>query len=140
MLKLNNKGITLLEAMITILVIMIGLLSLAKIYPIAFKLNKTSEQATIASNLSQAKIEDLYYLGYDNLTIGTFEAKQRLSADPNDQLYNFQREVLVEYVDSDLQTAITETNLKKITINIFWHNPSLNIEKNTQLISLISNK
>lgn len=141
MLKLNNKkGITLLEAMITIVVIMIGVLSLTKIFPMALKINKVSEQSTVAANLAQAEIENLFYLNYDNLPIGTMEVKHRLSNDPSDQLYNYQREVLVEYVNSNLQTSITETNLKKITVNIYWYNQILKIEKNSQLISLISKK
>lgn len=140
MLKSNNKGITLLEAMITILVIMIGILSLAKIFPIAFKIDKTSEQSTVAANLAQSGLENLFYLDYDNLTIGTMEAKNRLSNDPNDQFYNYQREILVEYVDENLQTSVTDTGLKKLTVNIYWYNQALKIEKNTQIISLISKK
>lgn len=140
MLKSNNKGITLLEAMITIAVIMIGVLSLTKMFPIAFKIGKVSEQSTIASNLAQAEIEDLFSLNYDNLTTGTMETKHRLSLNPNDQLYNYQREVLIEYVDSNLQPSATETNLKKVTVNIYWYNTVLKIEKNTQLTSLISKK
>lgn len=140
MLRLNNKGITLLEAMITIMVIMIGILSLAKIFPVAYKINKTSEQATVAVNLAQAEIENLYYLQYDNIAPGTVEVKHRLSNIVTDQLYNFQREVLAEYVDADLATAATDTGLKKIIVTIYWYDPSLKIEKNTQLISLISKK
>lgn len=140
MLKLNNKGITLLEAMVTIVVIMIGILALTKIFPIAFRIDKTSEQSTIAANLAQAKLEDLFYLDYDNLLIGTMEAKNRISNDPSSYLYNYQREVLVEYVDGNLQTSVTETDLKKVTVNIYWYNQVLKIEKSTQLISLIVKK
>ncbi len=140
MLKSNNKGITLLEAMITIMVIMIGILSLAKIFPVAYKINKTSEQSTVAANLAQAEIENLYYLSYDNIPLGTVEAKHRLSDITTDQLYNFQREVLTEYVDGNLSTSISDTGLKKISVIIYWYNPSLKIEKSTELISLISKK
>lgn len=137
---MNNKGITLIEAMITILVILIGIFSVAKIFPIAFKIDKSAEQATVAANLAQAEVENLFYLNYDNVLVGTLEAKHRLSEDPNNRLYNYQREVLVEYVDSNLQTSVTETGLKKITVNIYWNSPALNIEKSTQIISLISQK
>jgi len=140
MLKLNNRGITLLEAMITILVIMIGILSLVKIFPIAFKINKASEQSTIATNLAQAELENLYYLNYDNIAVGTLEAKHRLALDVNDPLYNFQREVLIDYVDSNLTVSAAETNLKKMTVNIYWYSPALKLEKTTQLSSLISKK
>lgn len=141
MLKLNNKkGITLLEAMITIVVIMIGILSLTKIFPIAFQIDKTSEQSTVAANLAQSGLEDLFSTGYNNLSVGTIEAKHRLASDPSDKLYQYQREILVEYVDGNLETSIAETDLKKMTVNIYWYNQALKIEKTTQLISLISKK
>ena len=97
MSKLNNQGITLLEAMITIVVIMIGVLTLANIFPIAFRVGESAQQATLATNLAQAKLEELFSLNYDNIAIGTIEVKGRLSANPSDYLYNYQRETLNQY-------------------------------------------
>ena len=140
MSKLNNRGITLLEAMITIVVIMIGVLTLANIFPVAFRVGESAQQATLATNLAQAKLEELFSLNYDNIAIGTLEVKSRLSADPNDYLYDYQRETLTEYVDQNLQTSATATDLKKITINVYYQSAALKTEKSVQLTSLISKK
>ena len=140
MSKLNNQGITLLEAMITIVVIMIGVLTLANIFPIAFRVSESAQQATLATNLAQAKLEELFSLNYDNIAIGTIEVKGRLSADPSDYLYNYQRETLTEYVDQNLQTSGSATDLKKITINVYYRSAALKTEKSVQLTSLISKK
>jgi len=140
MSKLNNQGITLLEAMITIVVIMIGVLTLANIFPIAFRVGESAQQATLATNLAQAKLEELFSLNYDNIAIGTIEVKGRLSANPSDYLYNYQRETLTEYVDQNLQTSGSATDLKKITINVYYRSAALKTEKSVQLTSLISKK
>lgn len=140
MLKSNKSGITILEAMITIFVIMIGLLALSSLIPLAFKISQSAERSTAATNLAQAGLEELFYLNFDNIPVGVIEAKARLSGDTNNWLYNYQREILAEYVDSDLQTSTTATDLKKITVNIYWHNPYLRAEKMTQLTSLIAKK
>lgn len=140
MSKLNNQGITLLEAMITIVIIMIGVLTLANIFPIAFKIGQSAQQATIASNLAQAKLEELFSLNYDNIAIGTLEAKGRLSTDLNNYLYNYQRETLSEYVDQNLQTSASATDLKRITVKVYYQSTALKTEKNVQLNSLISKK
>ena len=140
MSKLNNQGITLLEAMITIVVIMIGVLILANIFPIAFKISESAKQATIATNLAQAKLEELFSLNYDNIAIGVIEVNERLSADPNNYLYDYQRETLTEYVDQNLQTSVSETDLKKMTVNVYYKSSALKTEKSVQLTSLISKK
>ena len=140
MSKLNNQGITILEAMITIVVIMIGVLTLANIFPVAFKIGESAKQATIASNLAQAELEELFSLNYDNIAVGTIETKARLSADPSSYLYNYQRETLAEYVDQNLQTSASATDLKKITVNVYYQSIVLKTEKSVQLTSLISKK
>lgn len=140
MLKLNNKGIGLIEVMVTITVILIGIIAVARIFPIAFKVGKSAEQATIATNLAQSKIEEMFYLDYDNISIGTVEAKARLSADPDNPFYFYQRETLVEYVDENLDTSGSETGMKKITVNAYWNSALLTTEKNVQLVLIISEK
>lgn len=140
MSKLNNEGITLLEVLITISVILIGILVLTKIFPMALGVNRTAEQSTIATDLAQAKAEEMFSLGYNDLIVGTLEAKHRLSADASDRLYQYQRETKIEYVDQDLQTSASPTDLKKVTVTVYWQNLLLSTEKNEQLTILITRK
>lgn len=140
MSKLNNKGISLLEATITIAVIMLGILMLSKVFPVAFQVGRSAEQATIATNLSQAKLEEMFYLDYDNISIGTIETKARLSSNPASPFYGYQRETVVDYVDSSLNTSVTETGMKRITVNTYYNSSRLSTEKSVELILLISEK
>ena len=141
MSKSNNQtGLTLLEAAITIAVILIGVMTIVQIFPLAFKIGKTAEQTTVAINLAQAKIEEIFFLDYDNIAIGEIEAKHRLSSDPASPFYNYQRQTVAEYVDGNLAASPTETELKKITVTVYWYHTFLGYEKSEEIIILISKK
>ena len=141
MLKSNNqRGLTLLEAAIAIAVLLIGVLNIVQIFPLSFKLGKTAEQTTMAINLAQAKIEELFYLGYDNLVVGTVEPKHRLAADSTNPFYHYQRQTDIEYVDQNLNYSAGETGLKKITVTVYWYHPLLKNESSQETIILISKK
>lgn len=136
----SNKGISLLEAVMAIAVISIGILSIVTLFPLALRISRNAEQETIATNLMQAKAEELFSLGYDNIPIGTIEAKHRLSTDPNNPFYAYWRQTVSQYVNADLNYSAGATGIKKITITSYWISPRINIEKNDSLIILISQK
>ncbi|MEK7167647.1 MAG: prepilin-type N-terminal cleavage/methylation domain-containing protein [Patescibacteria group bacterium] len=138
MSKHFKKGFTIIEAMIAIAVLTIGILAVVKIFPVALQISKSAEQATVAINLAQAKTEELFSLGYDNIGIGTIEAKTRLSSDPDNPFYPYQRETTAGYVDEDLQNSVSDTGMKKITVTVFWRHPLLLGEKHVDLETLIS--
>ncbi|MFA5029256.1 MAG: prepilin-type N-terminal cleavage/methylation domain-containing protein [Patescibacteria group bacterium] len=138
--KTNTYGFTLIETVVTLAVLLIGILAIVGIFPLALKINKSAEQTTIATNLAQAKIEEMFYLNYENIDLGTIEAKHRLSSDQANPFYYYQRQTVTEYVDGDLEYSVAETGIKKITVTVFWHSPLLSLEKNTSLMLLISKK
>lgn len=139
-LSSNQEGISIIEAMLAVAVLMIGVLTVINIFPAALKISKSAEQETVAANLAQAKIEEMFSLGYDNIAIGTIEAKHRLSADSANPFYNFQRQTITSYVDSNLADSITATGLKKVSVTVYWIMPSLGIEKNSTFSVLISQR
>lgn len=136
----RQRGFTIIEAMIAIAVLTMGILVLVKIFPLALKISRSAEQSTIAMNLAQSKAEELFFLDYDSINIGIIETKSRLSDDPDDPFYQYQRQTIVEYVDSDLQSSVSDTGMKKITIAVFWRHPLLLGEKSVGLETLISHK
>lgn len=140
MLKLNNKGISILEALITIAVLLMGVLVITRLFPVALQLGRSAEQATVATNLAQSKLEEMFYLNYDNIAIGTIEARQRMAIDMANPFYWYERETAVEYVDGNLNTSATETELKKITVHVYYKSSLLTINKDIELILLISKK
>jgi hypothetical protein len=126
--------------MLAVAVLMIGILVTINIFPAALKISKNAEQETVAANLAQAKIEEMFSLGYDNIIIGTIEAKHRLSADSANPFYDFQRQTVTTYVDGNLADSAAATGLKKISVTVYWIAPSLGIEKNSTFSVLISQR
>jgi Tfp pilus assembly protein PilV len=138
--KKNNRGISMIEAVLAIAVLMIGVLSIINIFPVALKISRTSEQETVAANLAQAKIEEMFQSGYDNIAIGTIEAKHRLATAIDNPFYYYERQTEAIYVDGNLADSASPTGLKKITVTVYWTTPQLNIEKNLVVTILISQK
>lgn len=135
-----NHGFTLIEVIVAITVLAVGILSLTEIFPFALKISRSAEQQTVAVNLAQAKIEEMFYLDYENISTGTIEARQRMSDEPANPFYYYERETLAEHVDGDLNTSVTETGMKKITTTVYWDSPFFVNEKNTELSIIISEK
>jgi Tfp pilus assembly protein PilV len=140
MSKLNNKGITIIEAIVTITVLLMGILVLVRLFPIALQIGRSAEQATIATNLAQAKIEEVFSTDYYNISVGTIETRQRMSSDISNPFYWYEREAIVEYVDGNLNTSVVDLGIKKIIVNTYWKSALLSLDKNVQLTLLISEK
>ncbi|OGY43416.1 MAG: hypothetical protein A2729_04570 [Candidatus Buchananbacteria bacterium RIFCSPHIGHO2_01_FULL_39_14] len=137
-LRQHSAGFTIIEAAIATMILMVGLFAVVQIFPLSLKITGDAQRLTTASNLAVAKIEEVISLGYDNISTGTIEAKQRLSSDPTDFYYAFQRQTIVEYLDSNFNVSANDTGLKKITVTVFWPSTVGTSEKSTQLSSAIS--
>jgi len=136
----DQRGLSLIEAMLAVVVLMIGVLVAVDLFPAALKISKNAEQATIAANLAQSKIEEMFSLGYDNISVGTVEAKHRLSSDSANPFYNFQRQTDTSFVNGNLAYSAAPTGLKKITVTVYWVTPHLGVEKSLPISVLISEK
>ncbi|MDO8592161.1 MAG: hypothetical protein Q7R92_00130 [bacterium] len=134
----RENGLSLLEIMVSFSILVLVFIALAQSFPLALTINKTSENATKASYLAQAKLEELNSLGYEGIGLGQIEAKHRLADNPADYLYYFQRQADVSYVDGNLQASAADTGLKKITVTIFYTNALSKTEKSYNTITLIS--
>ncbi len=133
-----QKGLSLLEIMVSFSILVIAFMALMQSFPITLSINKTSENATKAAYLAQAKLEELNSLGYNSVAVGTIETKHRLSNDTSNYLYYFQRQTVVNYVDGNLQNSGSDTGLKKISVTIYYTNVLSRIEKVYTTVTLIS--
>lgn len=138
--KKNQQGLSLIEALLAVAVLMIGVLVTINIFPAALKISKNAEQETVAANLAQAKIEEMFSLGYDNIAVGTIEARHRLSADAANPFYNYERQTVAAYADGDLNDSAAATGMKKITATVYWVAPHLGISKSLPVSVLISER
>jgi len=138
--EVDQRGVSLIEALLAVAVLMIGVLATINIFPAALKISRTAEQRTIAANLAQAAIEQAFQTGFDNIAVGVIESKHRLSADSANPFYDYQRETTAAYVDGDLNVSVAATGLKKITAIVFWDSAPLGLEKSLPVSILISQK
>lgn len=135
------KGFTLIEATIAIFVLIIGLTAVTQLFPFSLKISGDSQNITTASVIALEKIEEMRASNYDDITVGTIEVKHRMSADPTNYLYNYQRETAVAAVDGNLNNSPTDVGLKKIIVTVFWQSPlKKTAEKSIQLTTLISER
>ncbi|MFA6594440.1 MAG: hypothetical protein WCT16_04275 [Candidatus Buchananbacteria bacterium] len=136
----TKAGISILEAIIAIAVLAMAILGIIQIFPLALKMSRIAEQTTVAANLAQAQAETVYSWDYDEIGVGTIEARHRLASDSSNPFYKFERQTIVDYVDGDLNDSATDTGLKKISITVYWLSPYLHKERTFPLIFLISEK
>jgi hypothetical protein len=129
---------SLLEVMVSFSILILVFVTLTQAFPLALTIIKTAENATKASYLAQAKLEELNSLGYGNIGIGTVEAKHRLSSDQANYLYYFQREAIINYVDGNLQASALDTGLKKITVTVYYGYALSKTERSYSTFALIN--
>ncbi len=67
----DDKGFTLVEALIALTVLMLGLLGLWRLHIATFRSDLRSHKAYVATQLAAAKVEELKAAGYSSLTPGS---------------------------------------------------------------------
>ncbi|MBI4812036.1 prepilin-type N-terminal cleavage/methylation domain-containing protein [Candidatus Falkowbacteria bacterium] len=134
------NGFSLIEIIVAFTILSATFIAMASSFPFGLMINKRAEDNSIASYLAQNKIEELISGGYDNIALGIIEAKHRLSSDTADYLYYYQRETIVNYVDSNLTATSTDVGLKKISTNVYYTNAVSKTENIHNISTLISQR
>ena len=134
----KSNGYTLIEIMVAIAILGTSFIGLTQAFPFALKIVKTAENKTKASYLAQEKIEELYQAGYAGIATGTIEIKHRLGA--GSELYNFQRETVVETIDQDLQISVSDLGMKKITTTVFFTDSITKQERAFAVSTILTNR
>ncbi|MBM2821104.1 MAG: hypothetical protein HW405_864, partial [Candidatus Berkelbacteria bacterium] len=132
--KGNRRAFTLLEVMISILVLEIGLLGIAAFYASSFKVTRQARNQTIAGNLSAGLLDAEMAIAYDNLPVGP-GLKERYSTDASNPFYNWSKKIDVAFIDSNLTEQGNDTNMVKITVTVYWQDDG---EKSFQTASIKS--
>lgn len=127
-LKTQNLswGFTLVEGLVAATVLLVGILGIIQLFPAGFKATKISKEETIATNIAQAKMEEIISQTYPDIES---EAQTHYNPDPTSPFYNYLTQVDVVYVDSNLNQLGTDTGLKQITVTVTWPtNQSLQVQ------------
>ncbi|MCK4540170.1 hypothetical protein KAU09_03385 [Candidatus Parcubacteria bacterium] len=139
-LKNNQTGISLLELSIALMILISSLIPLTQAFPYSSSIIDSAKNDTIASYLTQEKIEEIISLGYENTGIDTIETRHSLGTATSSYLYLFERESIVKYVDADLQNSLTDTGLKKISTTVYYNDKISNNEKTFTISTLLVEK
>jgi type IV pilus assembly protein PilV len=65
----NEKGLSLIEVLMTIVILSVGLLGVANMQVVAIKVNDNSNQLTQATTIAQDKVEELMALPFDDVAL-----------------------------------------------------------------------
>lgn len=110
----NNKGLTLIELVLSIIIISICFLVLAMIYQQVLNNIYGTRVMSIASALAEEKTDDVFGKGYSGIT-------NQSSASFSSPFSDYTYEVVVNYVnDADLNTPVdpTVTEYKRVEVRV----------------------
>lgn len=131
-------GFTLIEIIIAIGILSVGIVLVLSLFPKGLLLGREAKDITVASNLAQEKIEEYILKNYDEITVGITESRQRVDSDSSSPFYIYEREVLADYLDTNLNVSMIDVEIKKITVNMYWNHEGR--EKNIQLVRILNKK
>lgn len=104
MSRLNAKGVTQIELMVTIIILIVGLLGAGGLLSNTYTTNGTSKKTTAAAILAEKKIEELKAAGYAAAS----------SSNDTQSLDN------ITYMRTWTVTSVTANWLKKATVTVAW--------------------
>jgi len=110
-----NKGFTILETMVAILILTIGIIAVLQVFPLCSNIQKSNEMENQAIFLAQERMEQEIFKTYENIQIETIIEDSL--AFPYER---FSRETKITYVDSNLEEIGLDSGFKKIEIIVEW--------------------
>ena len=129
------KGFTIIELLISIFVLTVGILGILLMFPTAIRVEKSSQMASIASYLGQAKIEQIISQPYDEIASSTEDYGVISGFQP------YKRITEINYFDPVNSTTTGEDlGIKKIDITVFWQPPFGITEKCFRIDSLVTKR
>lgn len=130
-----QRGFTILETMVAILILTIGIIAVLQLFPLCTNIQKSNEMETQAIFLAQEKMEQEIFKTYENIQVGT------IIEDPLAFPYErFSRETKITYVDSNIEEIGLDMGLKKIEIIVHWSSIFKLKENNISIFNLTAER
>lgn len=120
-MKRNSKGFTLVEVVLSIVIISIGLFGIMYLFDNVTRGALEADLNTTAIYLSRERMErmmaDKVYNGYNYITSANYPASEAVSVGG----YNYTRTLTINEVSKvDLSTLLPNSGFKRIDISISW--------------------
>ena len=123
-LNANNKGFTLIEIMVAIVILSVGLLGMASLTVGIIKGNKFSSNLSTATVLGQDKMEDIRRLGYSGTSATTTTVTENYNTITD---YGEYKRVTETTIDSPA------AGMKTILVTTYWDSDAHLVEVKTIL-------
>ena len=133
----KKNGFTIIETTVAIGILAVGLLAVVQVFPFGTKMTRISRHITVANNIAQGIMDEELDQAYEDMPVGT-SAREKVSPNPNDPFYIYEKEITVEYINGDLDYSTTDLGMKKIIVKIYWQEQGQ--QKQTQLATITTNK
>ena len=130
-----NKGFTILETMVAILILTIGIIAVLQVFPLCSNIQKSNEMENQAIFLAQERMEQEIFKTYENIQVETIIEDSL--AFPYER---FSRETKITYVDSNLEEIGLDSGFKKIEIIVEWSSIFKLKQSNISIFNLVAER
>ncbi|MFB0524009.1 MAG: prepilin-type N-terminal cleavage/methylation domain-containing protein [Phycisphaerae bacterium] len=114
-----KQGFTLIELLIAIILAAGGLMVLMQLMGVAIFADSDLEYSLIALNLANEKIEELKDDGYSHANLDPASSPFTEASISGFDFVD-QRQWTVDYVDANLDSSVSDTGLKDVTVEVQW--------------------
>ncbi len=114
-----KQGFTLIEMLIAITLIVSGLMVLMQLMSVAIFADSDLEYSLIALNLANEKLEELKDDGYSHANLDPASSPFTEASISGFDFVD-QRQWTVDYVDANLDSSVSDTGLKDVTVQVQW--------------------
>jgi len=135
--KKLQKSFTLIELLVAVFIFSLGILGILTMFPLGAKIVRSSQRAAVATQLNQAKFENIISQSYQSIAVGN-----TLESPLPSPFSSFRRETTITYIDpgTGLTEVSTDKGIKKIEITVYWKSMFGVGEESIKIISLISQR
>ena len=120
----NNKGFTLIEVLVAMVILSVGLLGTAALIAGIINGNKVSNRLSTATTCAQDKMEEIRRLGYSGMPTSDTTTTEPYNSITNYSLYK--RVIFTDVVNPAV-------GMKTVTVTVSWDSDNSSIELKTIL-------
>ena len=132
---MRKNGFTVVEVIAAITIFALAMIAVLEVMPKAIQTSREAKETSVATDLAQEKIEEYLAQSYDDIDTGTVEPRAAVDTDPASQFHTYNRTVVVNLLDANMNNTNTDVGLKKISVTVDWI--SIGKQESVNLVRLI---
>ena len=129
------SGFSLIEVLVAIAILFAAILLFSQVFLFGWLVERDNQMKTQAMFLVQQKIEETFSKDYQDIAVGEFLEESLLTP-----FESFSRQTHITYVDSNLEDSLSETDLKKIYVEVSWPSSLKVFPRRVEIITLMTKK